>query len=76
MHASLPVGSRAAGTRVSCPHITELKNYCANSYYFFSLLLFFIATNTSMKPNARTIFFTKLNHITNYLILHQGDEGI
>ena len=24
-----------------------------------------------MKPNASTIFFTKLNHITNYLILHQ-----
>ena len=24
-----------------------------------------------MKPNASTIFFTKLNHISNYLILHQ-----
>ena len=46
MHASLPVWARAAGTRVSCPHITELKNYCANSYYFFTLLLFLLLAAT------------------------------
>ena len=38
---------------------------------FSPCYFFFIATNTSMKPNASTIFFTKPNHITNYLNLHQ-----
>ena len=37
-------------------YITQLKNCSANSYYISPLLLFLIASNTSMKPKASALF--------------------
>ena len=52
------------------PHITQLKNYYIKSCCFFSLLLFLIATNTSMMPDYFENCFKSNYNNLNLVMLH------